>query len=104
MGRTKGPYKCEYPKGTRVRIADRDSLERFRREWQYHHKLTSKQLKYAGRKAVVARASFYHGGDELYELKGILGIWRIPGIWHEQCLNPIEGQEEKSDRWPDAVL
>ena len=26
---------------------------------------------------------FYHGGDELYKLKG------MPGVWHEQCLKEV---------------
>jgi hypothetical protein len=26
------------------------------------------------------RQAGHHGGDELYKLKG------VPGIWHEQCL------------------
>jgi hypothetical protein len=80
MGKTKGPYNCEFPSGTTVRIANRASLEAFRREWKYHHQLTGEQLEYHGRVAVVERASVYHGGDELYELTG------IPGMWHEQCL------------------
>jgi len=80
MGKTKGPYNCEFPTGTTVRVASREFLETFQREWKYHHKLTSEQIGYHGQVAVVEHASVYHGGDELYELKG------IPGIWHEQCL------------------
>lgn len=30
----------------------------------------------------MASVTFYHGGDELYELKG------VPGLWHEACLTP----------------
>ena len=26
------------------------------------------------------RVGFYHGGDALYELEG------VPGVWHEVCL------------------
>lgn len=63
-----------------MRIADKASLEQFQREWKHHHKLAPNQLGYHGQIAMVERASVYHGGDELYELKG------IPGIWHEQCL------------------
>jgi hypothetical protein len=88
MGKTKGPYNCEFPKGTTVCIASRDFLEKFQRDWQYHHKLTSEQLDHHGQIAVVERASVYHGGDELYELEG------IPGIWHEHCLNAVD--EKKS--------
>ena len=31
----------------------------------------------------MAEVSFYFGGDELYRLKD------IPGIWHEVCLRPV---------------
>jgi hypothetical protein len=30
--------------------------------------------------ALVEEVSFYHGGDALYVLEG------LPGLWHEQCL------------------
>jgi RHS repeat-associated protein len=75
-------YKEDFPVGSRVRIADATQLQEFRRTWQYHHKLRSEQLAYAGRIVEVEKVSFYHGGDVLYELRG------IPGIWHEQCLRP----------------
>jgi hypothetical protein len=80
MGKTKGPYNCEFPMGTVVRVRDRGFLDKFQREWKYHHKITSEQIEYAGKTGIVARAMIYHGGDELYELEA------IPGIWHEQCL------------------
>ncbi|HET8920511.1 MAG TPA: hypothetical protein VFN27_12620 [Xanthobacteraceae bacterium] len=50
------------------------------RAWAHHNKLQPEQLDYADRVALVESVSFYHGGDELYKLQG------IPGIWHEQCL------------------
>ena len=53
---------------------------RFRRTWKSHHPLDDSQLAYAGQSAKVSNVSFYHGGDELYQLEG------IPGIWHEACL------------------
>jgi hypothetical protein len=80
MGAHRGVYREDFPVGTRVRIADRDALEAFRREWRWHHPLESTHLDFAGRDAKVKHVSFYHGGDELYELEG------IPGIWHAQCL------------------
>jgi len=40
------------------------------------------QLNYAGHVAEVEQVSFYHGGDVLYKLRG------VSGIWHEQCLSP----------------
>jgi len=80
MGRTKGPYKEEFPKGSTVKIASRPSLENFLRTWKLHNKLKPDQLNYAGQLAEVESVGFYHGGDELYKLKG------VPGVWHEQCL------------------
>jgi len=74
------PYKASFPVGTKVRIAPRDRLERFRIEWNYHHKLQSEQLGYGDLTATVEEVSFYHGGDQLYVLKG------VPGIWHEALL------------------
>jgi hypothetical protein len=73
-------YKEKFPAGSRVRIAEMEELEKFQRTWRYHHKLEPTQLAYAGKLAEVKGVSFYHGGDVLYELRD------IPGIWHEQCL------------------
>ena len=83
MGRTKGAYKAEFPKGSKVRVRDRAFLESFLQSWRYHHPLQSEQIDFAGRETEVVGASVYHGGDELYELAD------IPGIWHEQCLEPV---------------
>ena len=38
-------------------------------------------MPYAGTVARVATVGFYHGGDVLYTLEN------IPGIWHEVCLD-----------------
>jgi len=73
-------YKERFPVGSRVRIAEMTELEKFRRTWLHHHTLEPTQLVYAGKFAEVKAVSFYHGGDALYELRN------IPGIWHEQCL------------------
>jgi hypothetical protein len=80
MGRTKGYYREEFPAGSVVRIASRPALEKFIAGWKFHHPLDPSQLQFAGYPAEVERVSFYHGGDELYELKG------VPGVWHEACL------------------
>jgi hypothetical protein len=84
MGKTKGPYKEEFPKGTKVKIASRAFLEEFHRTWKFHHKLNSEQLRFADEIANVKAVGFYHGGDELYELDG------IPGKWHEFCLRAVD--------------
>lgn len=83
MGKTRGPYNAEFPVGSTVRIADRDLLEEFSRTWQYHHKLEPQPIQYHGRIAKVKTARAYHGGDEIYELED------IPGIWHEECLTAV---------------
>ena len=75
-------YAAAFPAGSKVRTADREFLENFLGTWKYHHKLLREQLAYADRVATVEKVGFYHGGDQLYNLEG------IPGIWHEQCLRP----------------
>ena len=87
MGATRGQYLEEFSKGSVVQIADRPILEQFRREWRLHHPLDERQLAYASRTATVAAVSFYHGGDELYQLEG------IPGTWHEACLRRVQDAE-----------
>ena len=76
------PYEEEHPKGSRVKIASRPALEQFLREWKYHNRLQPEQLNYADQFAEVESVGFYHGGDELYKLK------KIPGVWHLRCLLP----------------
>ena len=83
MGKTKGAYKAEFVKGSRFKIADRTFLEDFHRTWKLHHRLEPDQLNFADKVANVKSVGFYHGGDELYELEGVLGIW------HERCLTAI---------------
>lgn len=74
-------YKEKFRVGTEVCVADRPLLEDFMRTWQYHHPLEPKQLDHAGAVAKVKTVGFYHGGDVLYTLEG------LPGIWHEECLS-----------------
>jgi hypothetical protein len=83
MGKINGPYKADFPVGTRVQIAERRALEEFRRDWHFHDPLEEEQLAFAGRTSTVAQVGYYHGGDELYEFDD------IPGIWHECCLRPL---------------
>jgi hypothetical protein len=75
---------AKYAEGTMVRVATRATLEDFSRSWKLHNKLQPNQLDFAGHIAKVKRNYMYHGGDVLYELEG------IPGIWHEQCLEPAK--------------
>ena len=81
MGKTKGVNVAEFEVGSQVRIADRAFLESFLEAGQYHNELEPEQLNYADRTAAVKSVSFFHGGDEIYELDG------IPGVWHEECLS-----------------
>lgn len=84
MGSRRGRYTADFDLGETVRIRERDVLETFRRpQWKYHHPIVDEQFAFAGRLAVVRQGSFYHGGDELYELTG------VPGIWHEGCLETV---------------
>ncbi|MGH7706438.1 MAG: hypothetical protein ACREM6_00670 [Vulcanimicrobiaceae bacterium] len=80
MGKSRGLYKEEFSEGSMVKIASRSFLETFLRTWKLHNQMEPAQLNYADQVAEVESVGFYHGGDELYRLKG------IPGVWHEQCL------------------
>jgi hypothetical protein len=66
-----------------VRVRSQAVLEEFRRQWKYHHPLSEEQLRMAGTTARVSNVGFYHGGEPLYELEA------LPGIWHEACLEPM---------------
>ena len=41
------------------------------------------KLPVAGSVGDVEPATFFHGGDEIYALEG------IPGVWHEECLSAV---------------
>ena len=75
------PYQEKFAIGTTVQVADRASLEEFKRRWKYHHPLEPFQIDCAGSVAKVKDVGFYHGGDVLYTLEG------VPGTWHEECLS-----------------
>ena len=74
------PYEPEFDVGTQVRVLPREGLEKFRRDWAFHNPLQPEQLEYGGAQAEVAEIGFYHGGEPLYRLRD------VPGVWHEQCL------------------
>lgn len=75
-----GLYKADYPEGSMVEICDRESLERFMSTWKFHNRLQPEQLAYAAARVQVESVGYYHGGDVIYKLKG------VPGVWHEVCL------------------
>ena len=83
MEQNRGIYTEQFRKGSKVRIRDGAFLESFRQSWRLHHPLAAEQLGFAGRDAEIASVGFYHGGDVLYTLVG------IPGIWHERCLEAV---------------
>ncbi len=56
------------------------NFARFRLNWKWHHPLEDVQIAFAGQLTAVATVGYYHGGDVLYTLDG------VPGIWHEACL------------------
>jgi len=83
VGKTKGLNQAEFEVGSQVRIADRAFLQEFLEAGQYHNELEEEQLDYAGRVATVKSVEFFHGGDEIYTLDG------VPGVWHEECLSAV---------------
>jgi hypothetical protein len=76
------PYKEAFPEGTKVKVADSAFLTEFKETWKYHHKLQPEQLGYADKATTVKKVGFYRGGDPVYELTD------VPGLWLEQCLRP----------------
>jgi len=76
------PYIATFPEGSRVRVISKAALEKFAQGWKFHHKLLPEQMEFAGATATVKEVSFYHGGDQLYVLES------LPGIWNEPCLEP----------------
>lgn len=74
------PYEPRYRVGTRVRVAELDDLARFQADWKHHNPLQPEQLEHAGVVATVTEVAYHHGGDPLYTLEN------VPGLWHEPCL------------------
>jgi hypothetical protein len=87
-------YQERFRKGSFVQIADHDSLGHFRATWKYHHPLSESQIKYANNFACVVDVGFYHGGDVLYWLDA------VPGVWHGQCLKPVSDLPSTIDHRP----
>jgi hypothetical protein len=71
---------AKFQEGTKVRITTRENLEEFLRTWKFHHKLDREQIEYAERSATVEKVFMYHGGDIIYQLEN------IPGLWHQHLL------------------
>lgn len=74
-----------------MRVIPKVALETFAQNWKFHHKLQPEQMEYAGVTATVKEVSFYHGGDQLYALEN------VPGIWNEPCLESARETEAKLD-------
>jgi hypothetical protein len=75
-----GAYVAKYQPGMKVRIASMPELEEFKRSWRFHNPLIDSQMEHADVVATVRDVGFYHGGDPIYQLDG------VPGVWHEQVL------------------
>jgi hypothetical protein len=73
-------YTEKFPTGSSVIVAERRALERFRDTWKLHNPPHPEQLAFAGARATIASVGFYRGGDVLYILEG------VPGVWHGSCL------------------
>jgi hypothetical protein len=86
-------YTPTFPVGSSVRVISRAALEGFAQGWKYHHKLLHEQMEFAGATSTGKEVSFYHGGDQLYVLEN------LPGIWNEPCLEPVK-QETSHERDP----
>jgi hypothetical protein len=71
----------KFQAGDRVRIKSLEILQEFTLHPVYQP-LQESQFKYADKLAVIAESSMYHGGNILYQLKG------VPGIWHQDLLLP----------------
>ncbi len=69
-----------FPVGTLVSIAERETLKGFLSAGTQHHPLTPDQLEYAGFKSVVREVGFDDVGNPVYSLQN------IPGTWYEGCL------------------
>ena len=65
-------------------------LQQFFHDWAYHNPLSKDQLAHAGKVARILSVGFYHGGDSLYELDG------LPGVWHEVCLEQVISKDGSS--------
>jgi hypothetical protein len=73
-------YNARFARGTRVRVKARPAPDEFAKGWNWHHPLEHGQFAAAGKEFEIQSAVYYHGGDVLYVLSG------VAGIWHEACL------------------
>ena len=76
------PYSASHPVDSAIRIAERMVLDDFAKTWTLYNPLSTEQLAFAGRESTVKSVGYYRGGDVLYVL------YDVPGVWHEQCLEP----------------
>jgi hypothetical protein len=74
------PYEAAFAPNQSVSIKNREFLESFKATWKLHNPLQDEQLEFASRPTIVKEVGYYHGGDPLYVLRD------IPGVWHEGCL------------------
>jgi hypothetical protein len=84
------PYHASHAVGSAVRIAARNVLDNFAKTWRLHNPLTTEQLAFAGHASTIKSVGYYHGGDALYVLSD------VPGVWHDQCLDPTATHSKTS--------
>jgi hypothetical protein len=95
MEKGKYIYSETFPNDSKVKITNRSMLENFLKMWTLHNKLKPEQLSHADQISEVESVGFYRGGDELYKLKG------ISGIWHKQCLEAVASETKIIPNSPD---
>jgi len=78
-------YNAKFQVGARVRVAVEVVLRQFvRPAWEFHHPLDPELIRFAGSIQIVDSVGFYHGGDALYQLRG------VKGNWHEGALLGVD--------------
>jgi hypothetical protein len=82
-------YHEAFRVGEKIRIKSKEYLLNFKKSWKYHNNITNDQIEYGGQEVYVDRIGAYHGGNLLYELKD------VPGVWHEQLLEENIPKEDK---------
>lgn len=74
------PREEQFPVGTKVQVRDEGFLRQFQERRKVPHPISPEQIETAGQVDIVTNVGFHNGGDVLYKLQ------RLPGIWHEECL------------------
>ena len=69
-------YHAAFLCGEKLKIKPISFLRQYLRpEWPSHNPLEPEHLEFAGQRVSVSAVSYYHGGQILYQLRGIPGYW-----------------------------